>query len=132
MIVIPIVIGSDINLDGFDGIGPSIEKLLWLLGLSIALGAAFARFRLVTLIHFVTAIARAFVRAFVRLTARFLPGVVGYIPTATLKVKTVQRHKLLQTPITVRAISQGRVRELLQRFSCLVAFYALILVNRHF
>jgi len=97
-------------------------------GLSGALGAAFARFRLATLIHFVTIIGRAFLR----LNARVLPGVVGYIPTTTLKVKTVQRDKLLQAPITVRAISQGRVREFLQCFSCLVTSYALILINRHF
>jgi hypothetical protein len=125
------MMGSDRNQDGFDGGWASIDKLPWILGLSTALSTAFTRFRLLTPIHFVTAIARAFVRAFVPLTARFLPGVVGYIPAATLKVKTVQRHKLLQPPITMRAISQRRIREFLQCFSCLVAFYALILVNRH-
>jgi len=98
------------------------------LGLSTALGAAFARFRLATLILFITTIASASLR----LTARFFSGVVGYIPAIALKVKTVQRNKLLQIPITVRTISQGRIREFLQCFSCLVTSYALILINRHF
>jgi len=61
------------------------------LGLSTALGAALTRFRLAGLIHFVTTVGRALFH----LIARFLPGVVSYIPATTLKVKTVQRHKLL-------------------------------------
>jgi hypothetical protein len=55
------------------------------LGLSGAIGAAFAGFRLNALILFVTTIGRALVH----LTARFFPGVVGYIPAIALKVKTV-------------------------------------------
>ena len=121
-----VVMDSDRDQTGFAEGWPLLDELLG--RLSTALGAAFAFFRFLSLIHFVTTIARAFVP----LSARFLPSVVGYIPAATLKVKTVQRHELLQAPITVRAISQGRVREFLQGFGCLVAFYALILVNRHF
>ena len=112
-------------------LGPSRSAALGLRlsgTLGAALGAAFARLRLATFILFITAIGRASVR----LTAGILPGVVGYIPATTLQVKTVQRYKLLQAPITVRAISQGRVREFLQCFSCLVTSYALILINRQF
>ena len=108
-------------------VGPSRSAATGL-RLGGTLGAAFARFRLAAFILFITAIGRASVR----LTARILPGVVGYIPATTLQVKTVQRYKLLQAPITVRAISQGRVREFLQCFSCLVTSYALILINRQF
>jgi hypothetical protein len=60
------------------------------LGLSGALGSAFALFRLANFIRFVTTVARAFLC----LDARFFPGIVGYVPAIALKVKTVQRHEL--------------------------------------
>jgi hypothetical protein len=55
------------------------------LGLSGALGTAFARFRLATLILFVTTVARAFVS----LNSMFFASIVGYIPATALEVKTV-------------------------------------------
>ena len=55
------------------------------LGLSGALAAAFALFRLTNFIRFVTTVARAFVS----LNSRFSPGIVGYIPATALEVKTV-------------------------------------------
>ena len=69
------------------------------LGLSGALGVAFALFRLANFIRFFTTVARAIVC----LNAGFFPGIIGYVPATALKVKTVQRHKLLQLAFTVGA-----------------------------
>ena len=70
-------------------------------------------------------------RAPVLLTAGFLTGIVGYVPPATLEVKTVQRHQFFQSSIAVWTVAQRRIRELLQGFADLTAFVTLVLVDGH-
>ncbi len=72
-----------------------------------------------------------FARACGGLTASFLASIVSYIPASALKVKSVQRHQLFQSPFAVWTLCKRRIRELLQGFGYLMTFIALVLVNGH-